>query len=102
MKTTTLTIIIAAVLALNVNLLFGGTEKISAPAANESVSMELLSLAPTTPTEATFEDMPPEINTIIDLAPITPTVADFEDFVDDAPIAFSALAPVTPIEADFE
>jgi len=102
MKAKLSTIIIAAVLALQVNFLFAGNEKISAPVAKESAAISIISLAPTTPKEATFDDMPMEMTSPVELAPTTPAVADFEDVVDDSANDLNALAPVTPAEADFE
>jgi len=99
MKATTLTFIIATVLALQVNLLFAGNESISAPAANESAAM---SLAPSTPNEATFDDMSTERSAPADLAPVTPAMADFEDAVDTISTDNVNLTPITPNEADFE
>jgi hypothetical protein len=115
----TATIVIAAVLALQVNVLFAGIEKtLSSPVANASATITLTSLAPTVPVEATFEDainmtdfasLSPttpteaqledisyEILSALNLAPLTPAV-DFEDGID-----FSSLVPIVPAEADFE
>jgi len=118
MKATT-TIIIAAALALQMNVLFAGIEKTSsAPVANATGTITLTSLAPitpkeatfedavtmndyaylapTTPTEAQFEDISFESVAALNLAPVIPAVADFEDGID-----FSSIAPVVPAEADF-
>ena len=122
MKATT--IIIASVLALQVNILLAGNEATLGPVTNETATITLASLAPSTPTEvtfeevvemnefanlapmipseATFEDMPSEIASIVDLAPMTPTVAEFEDAVDMITVNVIDLAFVTPDEADFE
>jgi hypothetical protein len=121
MKTTT--IIIAAVLTLQAGFLFAGNESSSAPVTNESASISLATLAPSTPaeatfeefaaanefgslipavpTEATFEDVSGDMASTFTLAPATPVTADFED-VADGTIDFSALAPVPPATADFE
>ncbi|MCX6268866.1 MAG: hypothetical protein NTW16_16190 [Bacteroidetes bacterium] len=121
MKATT--IIIAAILSLQAGNLFAGNEISSAPVTNESVTLTLAALAPVTPleatfeeipemnevsflapvspAEATFEDMPCEPDLIVDFAPTTPSVADFEEAIDEI-INATSLAPVTPAEADFE
>ena len=113
------TIIIAAALALQVNVLFAGNDINSTAASNanntialtslaptvpmkatfeDAVDMtEFASLAPTTPTEAQFEDISFEMVSALNLAPLTPAVADFEDEID-----FNSLAPAVPAEADFE
>jgi hypothetical protein len=122
MKATT--IIIATVLALQVNILFADNDNTSAPATGENtlISMSSLSpatpaeatfeegfemneaahLAPVIPAEATFEDMPSEMTQTVDLAPMTPAVADFEEAIDMIKEVVSVLSPVTPFEADFE
>jgi len=96
MKTTT--IIIAAVLALQVNVLFAGNESASAPAATENT---LIALAPATPVEATFEDFSPVTIAVRILAPVVPMEAEFEDVVPEPIIDVASLAPATPAEADF-
>ncbi len=123
MKATT--IIIAAVLALQVNVLFAGSKSSNEPpVTKENTSISLISLtpitpveatfednailtdfailAPVTPTEAMFEDMPSEMAQAIDLAPTTPPVAEFEDAIDTITLDLNTLAPLTPDEADFE
>jgi hypothetical protein len=118
MKTTTL--ILAAVLALQVNILFAGNDVASAPATNsyssvslapvtpteatfeESIVTEMNALMPVTPTEATFEDAAPEMVSITALAPAPPAEADFGDAVLQMPSNTDSLAPVSPPEADFE
>lgn len=110
MKATT--IIIAASLTLSVNLLFAGNDNLS-PVANVN---HTISLAPTTPSEATFEDMA----TLTTLAPVVPSEATFEDSFDemvsglnlapvnpvmatiDDEVDISSLQPAVPTEADFE
>ena len=97
MKATT--IIIAAFLTLQAGILFAGNDNITAPAANETSMISLASLAPSTPLEATFE----EIVTVnmADLMPSVPAEATFEDMTSEMnpPVDF---APVTPAVADFE
>jgi len=89
----TFTIIIAAVLTLTVNALFASNDGASVNSNTTSIS-----LAPITPTEATFEEVaaPFEFST---LAPVAPAEASFEEETED--IAITSLAPVTPVEADF-
>jgi hypothetical protein len=120
-KMKTLTIIITAVLALQVNILLAGNA-ISLPATAESSTITLSSLAPTAPMEATFDDasltndyaalvpiIPMEASfedaaaeqmMLINIAPVIPTVAGFDDEV--MIIDYSSLTPVVPVEADFE
>lgn len=113
------TILIAAALTLTVNDLFAGNDLISPPSANAAMAMNLTSLAPTVPMEATFEnaidmtdfvsldpttpaeaqfeDITYEMLSAMNLAPLTPARADFEDELD-----FNSLAPIVTAEADFE
>ena len=119
MKATT--IIIAAVLALQVNVLFAGNDTASAPVTNEnttttltslvptipsvadfvdaSVMYEVTCLAPTVPAEAQFDEMNYEMVSALNLAPMTPETADFNDA--DS-VDSNSLAPVVPTEANFE
>ena len=103
MKATT--IIIAAVLSLQVSVLFAENNETRPVVSNEAVSFNINALAPITPNEATFEDAT-ESNAFAfnfsDLAPVTPVEADFNDNTEVPVNDFSALAPVTPAEADFE
>ena len=116
MKATT--IILATVLALQVNVLFAGNRNgYETPVTNrklpesplsfwhpatpneadfeEAVVMnDFANLAPTTPAEATFEDMPSEMTSISELAPTTPAVADFDDAIDVVTLDLSMLAPL--------
>ena len=94
MKATT--IIIAAALALSVNILFANNDLPSAPVANANTTISLTSLAPAVPTEADFEDAVAMVDFSV-LAPVTPSTADVDESED-----FSSLAPVVPSEADFE
>ena len=115
----TATIVIAAALALQVNVLFAGNDINSTAVSNANTTITLTSLVPTvpveatfedavttidfaslaplTPTEAQFEDISYESVAALNLAPLTPSVADFEDGID-----FNSLAPAVPAEADFE
>ena len=94
MKATT--IILAAVLTLSMNVLFAGND--GATVNNETYSV--LTLAPSTPSEATFEEMN-EATATFNLAPVAPSEADFSDVAPEMTIDYSRLAPVTPGEADF-
>jgi hypothetical protein len=102
MKATT--IIIAAVLFLQVNVLFAGNHEESPTVNNESACFNTSVLAPVTPGEATFDETT-LTNAFTfkfsDLAPVTPGEADFSDVVPEKNIDLTILAPVTPAEADF-
>jgi hypothetical protein len=127
MKATT--IIIAAVLSLQVSFLLADNNETASAANMESSFGTISTLAPVTPIEATFEettiskaftfdvtilapvtpaeadfsDVVPEKNIDLTiLAPVTPSEADFNDSIEDQALNLSALAPVTPAEADFE
>jgi len=93
-------IIIAAVLALQINILLADNNS-SAPVTIETNSFNAMSLAPTTPMEAIFEE-PVAINDFADLAPVMSTEASFDDAVEPFVIDNVTLAPVTPAEASFE
>jgi hypothetical protein len=114
--------ILAAILILQAGMILAGNDNISTPAMNESV---VITLAPSVPMEATFEeivatiievdaispdipivadfyDIAPEAGfTLMNLAPLTPAVADFDDSI-DLTIETSAIAPVIPAFADFD
>jgi len=93
MKATVLTAIFA--LILTNNILYASNDII----ANKEISASMsISLMPTTPKEATFEDVI-ELN-INALAPVTPIEADFSDVDYEISTAFVVLAPITPSEAD--
>lgn len=90
--------IIAAVLTLQAGILFAGND--NAPASsNDNSTITLVSIAPTTPAEATFEEVT-TINEVAPLVPATPTEATFDDVTSDLVPAWN-LAPVTPGSADF-
>jgi len=117
-------IILAAVLALQINVLLADNNNSSAPVTNENYSANAMNLAPATPVEATFEepvmlndfaDLAPvlpmeasfddvaiETFSIFDLAPLTPVLAEFDDAVDAITIDNGTLSPVTTAEATFE
>jgi hypothetical protein len=94
MKATTM--IMAAVLTLSVNILFASNDGVAVNSENNSFST---SLAPVTPSEATFEEMNDAASAT--LAPVTPALADFSDELSETTNDISALAPATPPEADF-
>ena len=99
-----ITIIIAAVLSLQVSVLFAGNNETRSIPNDENVSFNINTLAPVTPVEATFEEAT-ETNTFTygfsALAPVTPVEADFSDVVPEKNVDLTILAPVTPSEADF-
>lgn len=118
MKATSM--ILTAVLTLQIGGLFAGNDAVT-PVTEMNSTASLVSIAPTTPVEATFEDvvledqfaglspMTPdeasfeefslEMISVRDLSPATPVEADFDDVV---AVTVNQLAPVTPSEADFE
>ena len=99
-----ITIILAAVLSLQVNFLFAHNDETTLTTNNNAVSLNINNLAPVTPVEATFEDATETSVFIYDfsvLAPVTPVEADFSDVVPEKNIELSILAPITPSEADF-
>ena len=122
MKTTTT--ILAAIFTLQIGVLFAGNENISTPSTEVTSSLNILSLAPSSPVEATFEDIVVD-NVFLGLSPVTPadasfedisvemisvtnispnipSVADFSDTTDQVTIDLGQLSPITLIEADFE
>jgi hypothetical protein len=98
MKTTTM--ILAAVFTLSMNILFAGN---NAVAVNSEANPFRTSLAPGTPSEATFEEMTGTLDIVaaVNLAPLAPVEADFSDATSETTIDIFTLAPVTPSEADF-
>jgi hypothetical protein len=73
-----------------------------AEATFEEIPVIDFSPAPVTPEEADFNDGVPSTGEIlINLAPVTPKEADFNDEVPEADADLLLLAPVTPAEADF-
>ena len=119
------TIIIAAVFTLQASTLFASNNESGNITNNEATNSILVTLAPTTPTEADFSDLVPEsefnfshlapvtpsdaefndiipeLNSTIDLSPKTPASADFEETFTDY-FSTVSLKPVTPAKADFE
>jgi hypothetical protein len=96
MKATTT--ILAAVLTLSMNVLFAAND---GAAVNSETSSFCTSLAPVTPSEATFEEVN-DATSVAVLAPVVPAEADFTDVPAEFTADIFALAPVTPAEADFD
>ena len=98
------TIIIATIFSLQVNVLFAGNYESISTKNNESASLTISTLAPVAPEEALFEEAY-ELNAftfnLSVLVPETPGEADFSDVVPEKNIDLTILAPVTPSEADF-
>ena len=61
-----------------------------------------LGLSPVTPGVALLEDFAIEMKPMNDLSPVIPSVADFTETADQISIDFRMLSPVIPSEADFE
>ena len=94
----TITITIATILTLQAAILFAGNETTSAPMTNERVT---ITLAPSVPLEATFEDLNEVVVNIDALAPVIPSEADFSDVAPVENATLMNLAPLTPSVADF-
>ena len=92
----TITIIIASVLALNVNLLSASTLNPSNPISKATV---LSFLAPIVPMEASFEESDITLDYTA-LLPEYPAEATFEET--EATTDYKSLTPVVPMIADFE
>jgi hypothetical protein len=117
MKTT---INIAAKRALLIFALFSGLQvqllmAHSVSAGPAKTTLDITTLAPVTPKEATFNDEAtlndndnlPEARTYVNLAPVTPKEATFDDDDDYAGTGITneflrEVAPVTPAFADFD
>jgi hypothetical protein len=94
-------ILLAAILGLQINLSASnpGTPITSISNINSDF---FLSLIPTNPREATFEEMTAfGVIDFSDIAPVMPDEADFSDVVPEPAVNVSMLAPVLPSEADF-
>jgi hypothetical protein len=96
MKTST--IILATLLSLQISSLFANSDGVPVKTNKEMNFDIVLVSAPSTPKEATFEEMAPTAEIIV-LAPVTPAEATFEDEAEN--FCITCLAPVTPSEADF-
>ena len=90
--------IFAAALTLQAGILFAGNESSSAPVTGEST---LITLAPSVPAVATFEEFDAVVSDVAFLAPSTPAEADFTDAVPASDADVMVLAPPTPAVADF-
>ena len=102
MKATT--ILLAAVLSIQISVLFAGNKETTPTENTESASLNINQLAPVTPEEATFEEGIETVVSAFDfsrLAPVTPEEAGFTDIVPEKNIDLTILAPVTPAEAEF-
>ncbi len=97
MKATTT--ILAAIFTLSMNVLFASND--GATVNNHEINSVFTSLAPSTPSEATLEEVNDATVAAFILAPVTPIEADFSDAISEITIDITALAPVTPSEADF-
>ena len=97
MKATT--IIIATALTLSINGLFANNENASAPVANSNFTVTMTSLAPSVPSEATFEDAE-ILNDVAYLTPTVPAEASFDEMTYET-VSSMILAPATPETADF-
>jgi hypothetical protein len=99
----TLTIIITAILSLQISTLFAGSDCPIDKSSIDNKASYCVSLAPTAPLEATFEDE----EMILDLskyAPSTPKEATFEDESETEGISaelLKSVAPSVPAQADF-
>ena len=89
-------------LGFQIQLVMAKSPENSSPAKN---ILELSTLAPVTPKEATFDDLLPEkVPSMVSLAPIMPKEATFNDNDSASDISSELLkkmTPVTPSEADF-
>jgi hypothetical protein len=107
MKTMRTIYILAAFIGLQYNTTFAASNPGNSPvSANDGmVAGTGNMLNPTTPLEATFDDID-ETNLsdpdIFILTPVIPLIADFNDEAPAMEISLTSLAPVTPREADFE
>jgi hypothetical protein len=103
MKATT--IIIAAIFILQITSLFAENNITRSKVNDETVIFYVNKLSPSTPVEATFEEISETTTLNFDLsvlAPVTPYDADFSDVVPEKNLDFSILAPVTPSTAEFD
>jgi hypothetical protein len=93
-------LIAAAVFTLQVSSLFA--ENNMPPTGSiEKNETYCVSLQPSTPAEASFEDGTP-VKVIVSVSPVTPAEATFEEESEfNTDLISAALMPVTPAEADF-
>jgi hypothetical protein len=96
-------IILFAILGLQFSLLVAGTYAEGYTTGNK---MTTANLAPSVPSEADFNDIPPANRTLFNtLTPRVPNTASFEDSefnMIDTKALLQKLAPETPKEAGFE
>jgi PBP1b-binding outer membrane lipoprotein LpoB len=93
---------LAAILALQVSILFGANNmNNAAPVKNTNNAISVI-LLPVTPSEADFSDIIPEpaVKTA-NLAPTTPETADFEEITPESKVSVINLSPETPVTAEF-
>ena len=93
-------VLIIVIFTFQVSNIFAGNTEPKSVSSSDFTSSPVLTLAPTTPIEATFED-DATLTDFAGLAPVTPVEADFSDVVPEQNIEMTKLAPVTPVEADF-
>ena len=72
-------LLLAAIFALQVNILVAGNEEHSRNSVDAAALKINMVLAPVTPLEATFEEIAEPVDTIRNLAPVNPAVADYEE-----------------------
>jgi hypothetical protein len=97
----TITIIIAVLLSLQISTLFANTDFPPVYGDNEGAANYCIALDPSTPGEATFEEVV-IINDFTGLDPVTPAEASFDDVIEYGQTqSEKILAPVTPKIADF-
>jgi hypothetical protein len=98
-KMKTINILIAALFTLQVSVLFAANESNVLTRIPVETAPNLTALAPVTPVEATFEEVPNVTVDLNSLAPVVPVLAEFEEAA--LVIDPGSLAPVLPAEADF-
>jgi hypothetical protein len=95
-------VIIAAVLFLQVSILFAENDEVRPATSNTPATMTLTALAPVTPAEANFEEISYLVSDVVaSLAPVVPAEADFSDVSAEKNPDLKFLEPVTPCRADF-
>jgi hypothetical protein len=98
MKATSIIVIIGAVLSLQASTLFANNGIAPISRTGETSASWCVSVAPSTPSEATFEEMME--STALNLGPVTPAEADFAS-EESQTVNVNTLIPVTPTAADF-
>jgi hypothetical protein len=92
------TTIIAVILTFSLNVLLASND---GAVMNAETNSFQTSLVPSTPVEASFEEITDATAVAFILAPVSPVEADFSDAIPETTIDIITLAPVTPSEADF-